>query len=59
MKSIGFVVVLLAVSALALPVRAATLVVLNKSEHTASLIDPESGKMLAKLPSAADRTSSS
>ena len=25
-------------------------VVLNKSEHTASLIDPESGKTLAKLP---------
>ena len=51
-KSIGFAVaiVLLAVSALALPVHAATLIVLNKSEHTASLIDPESGKTIAKVP---------
>ncbi len=50
MKSIGFVAVLLTVSALVLPVRAATLVVLNKSEHNASLIDPESGKTITKLP---------
>ncbi|MGZ5094890.1 MAG: YVTN family beta-propeller repeat protein [Burkholderiales bacterium] len=50
MKSIGFAVVLLTLSALALPVRAATLVVLNKSEHNASLIDPETGKTIAKLP---------
>jgi YVTN family beta-propeller protein len=50
MKSIGFVVVLLTVSALALPAGAATLVVLNKSEHTASLIDPETGKTITKLP---------
>jgi YVTN family beta-propeller protein len=50
MKSIGFAVVLLALSALAVPAHAATLVVLNKSEHTASLIDPDSGKILAKLP---------
>jgi YVTN family beta-propeller protein len=49
MKSIGFAVVLLAVFALALPVHAATLIVLNKSEHTASLIDPDSGKTLAKV----------
>ena len=49
MKSIGFAVVLVAVFALALPVSAATLIVLNKSEHTASLIDPESGKTIAKL----------
>ena len=50
MKSIGFAVVLLAVSAFALPAGAQTLIVLNKSEHTASLIDPETGNMLAKLP---------
>ncbi|HEY0337842.1 MAG TPA: cytochrome D1 domain-containing protein [Burkholderiales bacterium] len=50
MKTIGFVLVLLAVSALALPARAATLVVLNKSEHTASLIDPDTGKTITKLP---------
>jgi YVTN family beta-propeller protein len=50
MKSIGLVVVLLTISALVLPVRAATLVVLNKSEHNASLIDPESGKTITKLP---------
>ena len=50
MKSIGFPVVLLTVSALALPAGAQTLIVLNKSEHTASLIDPESGTILAKLP---------
>jgi YVTN family beta-propeller protein len=50
MKGIGLVVVLLMVSAFALPARAATLVVLNKSEHTASLIDPETGKTITKLP---------
>src|SRR5437867_9293838 len=50
MKSIRLVVVLLALYALTLPASAATLVVLNKSEHTASLIDPDSGKTLAKLP---------
>jgi len=50
MKTIRFVAVLFALFALALSVSAATLVVLNKSEHTASLIDPESGKTLAKLP---------
>ena len=50
MKSIRLVVVLLALYGLTLPASAATLVVLNKSEHTASLIDPDSGKMLAKLP---------
>src|SRR5262249_34450151 len=50
MKSIRLVVFLLALYALTLPVSAATLVVLNKSEHTASLIDPDTGKTLAKLP---------
>ena len=50
MKSIGFAVLLLMASAFALPVHAATLIVLNKSEHTASLIDPETGKTIAKLP---------
>ena len=50
MKSIGLALVLLAVSALALPARAATLVVLNKSEHSVSLIDAESGKTIAKVP---------
>jgi YVTN family beta-propeller protein len=50
MKTIRFVAVLFALFALALSASAATLVVLNKSEHTASLIDPESGKTLAKLP---------
>src|SRR5262245_9284100 len=50
MKSIGFAAVLVGLCALASSAGAATLVVLNKSEHTASLIDPESGKTLAKLP---------
>ena len=51
MKNIRFVAILFAFFfAVALPAGAATLVVLNKSEHTASLIDPESGKTLAKLP---------
>src|SRR5438046_5869611 len=50
MKSIRLVVVLLALYALSMAASAATLVVLNKSEHTASLIDPDSGKTLAKLP---------
>ena len=50
MKPIRFAAVLFAFFALALSASAATLVVLNKSEHTASLIDPESGKTLAKLP---------
>jgi YVTN family beta-propeller protein len=50
MKTIRFAAVLFAFLALALSASAATLVVLNKSEHTASLIDPESGKTLAKLP---------
>src|SRR4051812_4882689 len=49
MKSIGFAVVLFAVSAVALPAGAATIIVLNKSEHTASLIDADSGKTLTKL----------
>src|SRR5437879_1283655 len=50
MKTIRFVAVLFALFVFALSASAATLVVLNKSEHTASLIDPESGKTLAKLP---------
>src|SRR5205809_538389 len=50
MKSIRLVVVLLALNAVPLHASAAMLVVLNKSEHTASLIDPDSGKTLAKLP---------
>src|SRR5262249_13679424 len=50
MKSIRLVVFLLALYALTLPASAATLVVLNKSEHTASLIDPDTGKTMAKLP---------
>jgi YVTN family beta-propeller protein len=50
MKNIRFVVLLAFFFAVALPAGAATLVVLNKSEHTASLIDPDSGKTLAKLP---------
>ena len=51
MKNIRFVAVLFAFFfAVALSASAATLVVLNKSEHTASLIDPDSGKTLAKLP---------
>jgi len=50
MKKISFAFVLLALCALALSARAATLVVLNKSEQSASLIDPESGKTVIKLP---------
>jgi hypothetical protein len=50
MKSIRLVVFLLALYALTLTASAATLVILNKSEHTASLIDPDTGKTLAKLP---------
>jgi len=50
MKSIRLVVFLFALYTLTLPASAATLVVLNKSEHTASLIDPDTGKTLAKLP---------
>ncbi|HEX2827719.1 MAG TPA: cytochrome D1 domain-containing protein [Burkholderiales bacterium] len=47
MKRIAAAVLMLASFASA---PAATLVVLNKSEHTATLIDPDSGKTLAKLP---------
>ena len=50
MKGIRGVAGLSALFALTLSANGATLVVLNKSEHTASLIDPESGKTLAKLP---------
>jgi len=50
MKSIGFVAILFASFTLGLSASAETLVVLNKSEHTASLIDPDSGQTLAKLP---------
>jgi YVTN family beta-propeller protein len=50
MKHIRFIAVVVSLFGLALPASADTLVVLNKSEHTASLIDPESGKTLAKLP---------
>ena len=50
MKSIRILAVLLTLAALAMSAKAATLVVLDKSEHTASLIDPESGKTLAKPP---------
>jgi DNA-binding beta-propeller fold protein YncE len=50
MKTIRFLAVVVSLFGLALPASADTLVVLNKSEHTASLIDPESGKTLAKLP---------
>ena len=50
MKNIRFLAVVVSLFGLALPASADTLVVLNKSEHTASLIDPESGKTLAKLP---------
>lgn len=50
MKTIRFAAVLIALFALSLSAGAATLVVLNKSAHTASLIDPESGKTLATLP---------
>ena len=50
MKTIRFVAVLFALFALALSASAATSSFSNKSEHTALLIDPESGKTLAKLP---------
>ena len=50
MKSLRCVALLFALYAFTLTAGAATLVVLNKSEHTASLIDPASGKTLAKLP---------
>lgn len=50
MKNIFFPAVLLSLFPVVLPAGAETLVVLNKSEHTASLIDPRSGKTLAKLP---------
>src|SRR3954468_16091505 len=50
MKRIGFALVLLTLFQFAVPASAATLVVLNKSEHTASLIDADSGNALAKLP---------
>ena len=50
MESIRGVAVLFALFVLSLSASAATLVVLNKSEHTASLIDPDSGKTLATLP---------
>ncbi len=50
MKSIGNLVVVLSLVALVLPAGAQTLVVLNKSAHTASLIDAESGKTLSELP---------
>lgn len=50
MKSMRFAAALFALFALSFSAGAATLVVLNKSEHTASLIDPDSGKTLAKLP---------
>jgi YVTN family beta-propeller protein len=50
MKNIRLVAVLLALLALVACANTGTLVVLNKSEHTASLIDPESGRTLAKLP---------
>ena len=50
MKSMRLLAVLLALLVPAWSASAETLVVLNKSEHTASLIDPGSGKTLAKLP---------
>jgi YVTN family beta-propeller protein len=50
MKTVRFPIVGFALFALALAASAETLVVLNKSEHTATLIDPASGKTLAKLP---------
>ena len=50
MKSIRGVAILFALFVFSLSASAATLVVLNKSEHTASLIDTESGKTLATLP---------
>ena len=50
MKGMRSIAVLFALFVLSFPAAAATLVVLNKSEHTASLIDPDSGKTLAKLP---------
>jgi len=50
MKLIRGAAALLALLALGACANTGTLVVLNKSEHTASLIDPASGRMLAKLP---------
>ena len=50
MKSTLFMTVVIALLTLAGCANTGTLVVLNKSEHTASLIDPESGQTLAKLP---------
>jgi YVTN family beta-propeller protein len=50
MKIIRYLAILFALFALTASASAETLVVLNKSEHTASLIDPRSGKTLAKLP---------
>ena len=49
MKKTSFAFVPLALCALALPASAATLVVLNKSEQSASLIVPETGKTIATL----------
>jgi len=48
MKGVRFMAVVL--YSLATVASAETLVVLNKSEHTVSLIDPRSGNTLAKLP---------
>jgi DNA-binding beta-propeller fold protein YncE len=50
MKGVRILAVPLMLVALTSSARAETLVVLNKSEHTASLIDPETGKTLSKLP---------
>jgi YVTN family beta-propeller protein len=50
MKNIRFLAALIPLLALGACANTATLVVLNKSEHTASLIDPASGKTMAKLP---------
>ena len=49
MKSMRLLAVLLALLVPAWSASAETLVVLNKSEHTASLIDPGSGKTLATI----------
>lgn len=50
MKRIRDLAAVFALFVLSLSASAATLVVLNKSEHTASLIDPDSGRTLATLP---------
>ena len=50
MKKIGPLFALLVACAFGSASDAATLIVLNKSEHSASLIDPDSGSTLAKLP---------